>query len=85
VAVPSGDARRPQRFLKLRAGVASPFVAGLDLARDGAVRLDQVKPFSAILLHLSTAPEFSPEVAADQPQTTSNDTQFQYRRVREFV
>jgi segregation and condensation protein A len=44
--VPDG----PRRPLKLRSGIASTFVAGLELARDGEVRLEQVEPFGAILL-----------------------------------
>gem|GEM_PF-7108148 len=46
----------PQRPLKLRAGIASTFVAGLELARDGAVRLDQAEAFGAILLRSAERP-----------------------------
>jgi segregation and condensation protein A len=47
----------PERPLKLRAGVASTFVAGLELAREGVVRLDQAEPFGAIELRPAGIPE----------------------------
>jgi segregation and condensation protein A len=43
----------PDRPLRLRAALASTLVAGLELAKDGAVALEQAEPFGAVLLELN--------------------------------
>ncbi|WP_424138871.1 segregation and condensation protein A [Roseomonas chloroacetimidivorans] len=40
--------RLPDRPIRLRAALASTLVAGLELARDGSLELDQCEPFAAI-------------------------------------
>jgi segregation and condensation protein A len=40
--------RAPDRPIRLRAALASTFVAGLELARDGSITLGQDRPFDAI-------------------------------------
>jgi segregation and condensation protein A len=43
------------RTLRLRAALASTLVAGLELARDGALMLEQTQPFGSIILALPRA------------------------------
>ncbi|MCR0985833.1 hypothetical protein [Roseomonas populi] len=40
----------PDRPIRLRAALASTFVAGLELAKDGMVTLEQAEPFGVIAL-----------------------------------
>jgi segregation and condensation protein A len=44
--------RAPDRPIRLRAALASTFVAGLELARDGAVTVEQGHPFGPVRLAL---------------------------------
>jgi segregation and condensation protein A len=48
--VPAADDTPDRRPLWRRSAVASTLIAGLELARDGAVRLEQAAPFAAITL-----------------------------------
>lgn len=43
------------RAIRLRAALASTFVAGLEMARDGAVTLEQAKPFGPVTLAAAAA------------------------------
>ena len=47
----------PDRPIRIRAALASTFVAGLELARDGAVVLEQHGPFGPVRLTRSPVPE----------------------------
>jgi segregation and condensation protein A len=54
----------PYRNIRLRAALASTFVAGLELARDGAVTVEQGHPFGPVKLALQF-PEPSQQQKAD--------------------
>jgi segregation and condensation protein A len=54
----------PDRNIRLRAALASTFVAGLELARDGAVTVEQGHPFGPVKLALQF-PEPSQQQKAD--------------------
>jgi segregation and condensation protein A len=56
--------RVPDRPIHLRAALASTFVAGLELARDGAVTVEQGHPFGPVKLALQF-PEPSQQQKAD--------------------
>jgi segregation and condensation protein A len=43
--------QEPQRPLKARAAMASTFLAGLELARAGQIRLEQTGAFDTVMLH----------------------------------
>jgi segregation and condensation protein A len=48
--LPSILSYAPDRPIRLRAAIASTLVAGLELARDGTLMLDQTQPFGSIIL-----------------------------------
>ena len=52
------------RTLRIRAALASTLLAGLELAREGRLELDQATPFAAIRLRPATAPAVPAETAA---------------------
>ena len=56
--VPSIPQHAPDRPIRIRAALASTFVAGLEMAREGAVLLEQPEPFGTVMLAStsSTAP-----------------------------
>lgn len=49
-------AEEPERPLKIRAAIASTLVAGLELARERSVHMEQAKPFGEITLRGTEAP-----------------------------
>nr|WP_245215015.1 segregation/condensation protein A [Pararoseomonas indoligenes] len=53
----------PDRPIRLRAALASTLVAGLEMARDGAVTLEQAEPFGPVMLVAAPA-------AVEQPSLT---------------
>jgi segregation and condensation protein A len=61
--LPPLAADAPDRPLQARAAVASTFLAGLELARDGQIRLEQAAEFGAVTLHPLQAREASDETA----------------------
>jgi segregation and condensation protein A len=61
--LPPLAADAPDRALQARAAVASTFLAGLELARDGQIRLVQAAAFGAVTLHPLQAREASDETA----------------------
>lgn len=50
IFLPAVDRSTPERELRCRAALASTFVAGLELAREGALQLDQLVPWREIQL-----------------------------------
>jgi segregation and condensation protein A len=61
--LPPLAADAPNRPLQARAAVASTFLAGLELARDGQIRLEQAAAFGVVRLHPLQAREASDETA----------------------
>jgi segregation and condensation protein A len=55
VFLPAMDARMPERELRCRTALASTFLAGLELAREGALQLDQLEPWQDIQLRSRSA------------------------------
>ncbi|WP_458098426.1 segregation and condensation protein A [Roseomonas sp. WA12] len=53
--MPQLPAHAPDRAVRLRTAYASTLVAGLELARDGSVSIEQVKPFGAITVMSASA------------------------------
>jgi segregation and condensation protein A len=49
--LPPLAANAPDRPLQARAALAGTFLAGLELARDGQIRLEQAEGFGAVTLH----------------------------------
>ena len=52
--LPAVDASTPERELRCRAALASTFVAGLELARKGALQLDQHRRWEAVIVRNGT-------------------------------
>ena len=52
--LPAVDASTPERELRCRAALASTFVAGLELAREGALQLDQHRRWEAVIVRNAT-------------------------------
>jgi len=55
--LPGVDASTPERELRCRAALASTFVAGLELAREGALQLDQHRRSEAVIVRNATVPD----------------------------
>jgi len=64
--LPEIDGKTPERELRCRAALASTLMGGLELAREGALQLDQSAPWQTIKLRSQTGPN----PTAVSPQTS---------------